>query len=76
MFATGAEAAAYLDGEIDRTSVGIGGSATVQDLGLYELLGKHNTVIWHWKQEAAEARKTAMTTDVYLDVGERRCRER
>ena len=66
VFATGAEAAAYLDGEIDGMSVGIGGSATVQDLGLYELLGKHNTVIWHWKQEAAEARKAAMTTDVYL----------
>lgn len=65
-FATGAEAAAYLDGAIDGASVGIGGSSTVQELGLYELLGKHNTVIWHWKQEAGEARKAAAVTDVYL----------
>lgn len=66
VFATGAEAAAYLDKEIDGVSVGIGGSATVRDLGLYELLEKHNQVIWHWKQEAGPARIAAMNTDVYL----------
>lgn len=66
VFASGAEAAAYLDGEIDGASVGIGGSGTVQALGLYELLEKHNTVIWHWKQEPGEARRAAMTADVYL----------
>ena len=51
VFATGAEAAAYLDKEIDGMTVGIGGCATVRDIGLYELLEKHNEVIWHWKQE-------------------------
>ena len=66
VFATGAEAAAYLDGEIDGATVGIGGCATAQELGLYELLEKHNTVIWHWKQEGADVRKKAMATDVYL----------
>ena len=66
VFATGAEAAAYLDGEIDGASVGIGGCATAQELGLYELLEKHNTVIWHWKQEGADVRKKAMTTDFYI----------
>ena len=66
VFATGAEAAAYLDKEIDGVSVGVGGSATVRDLGLYELLEKHNQVIWHWKQEAGPARIAAMNTDVYL----------
>ena len=35
VFATGAEAAAYLDGEIDGATVGIGGCATAQELGLY-----------------------------------------
>ena len=34
IFATGAEAAAYLDKEIDGMTVGIGGSATVRDIGL------------------------------------------
>ena len=64
--ATGAEAAAYLDGEIDGATVGIGGCATAQEIGLYELLEKHNTVIWHWKQEGADVRKKAMTTDFYI----------
>ena len=66
VFATGAEAAAYLDGEIDGLTVGIGGCSTVKELGLYEKLEKHNTVIWHWTQEGADVRKKAMATDVYL----------
>lgn len=66
VFAAGAEAAAYLDGEIDGATVGIGGCATAQELGLYELLAKHNTVIWHWKQEGADVRKKAMVTDFYI----------
>ena len=66
VFATGAEAAAYLDDEIDGLTVGIGGCSTVKELGLYEKLEKHNTVIWHWMQEGADVRKKAMATDVYL----------
>ena len=64
--ATGAEAAEYLDGAIDGVTVGIGGSSTVQDINLYEKLEGHNTVFWHWKQDADTARKEAMTADVYL----------
>lgn len=66
VFASGAEAAAYLDEAIDGKSVGFGGSVTLDQLGLYETLGKHNTVVWHWKQDAAQARREAMTTNVYL----------
>lgn len=65
-FATGAEAAAYLNTVIDEQTVGIGGSSTVKALGLYELLGSHNAVCWHWMQEPVSARKQAMQTDVYL----------
>ena len=66
VFATGAEAAAYLDSVIDGRTVGFGGSATLNAMGLYELLETHNTVIWHWKQEARPARRAAMQTDIYL----------
>lgn len=66
VFATGAEAAAYLNGEIDGKTVGIGGSGTVKNIGAYELLSAHNTVYWHWITEPNEARKNAMNTDVYL----------
>lgn len=66
VFSTGKEAADYLDAAIDGKSVGFGGSATLDALGLYERLGGHNQVIWHWKQDAAPARKAAMQSDVYL----------
>ena len=66
VFGTGAEAAAYLDGAVDGKTVGFGGSMTLDQLGLYDALGRHNTVVWHWKQEAGPARREAMFTQVYL----------
>ena len=67
VFSTGKEAADYLDTAVDGTSVGFGGSATLDALGLYERLGTHNQVVWHWKQEDKDAaRREAMTTGVYL----------
>ena len=65
-FASAAEAAEYLDGAIDGKTVGFGGSATLDALGVYDRLAGHNTVIWHWKQPADEARKAAMGAQVYL----------
>ena len=62
-FATGAEAAAYLDGAIDGKSVGIGGSVTAQELGLYDQLASHNEVHWHWTNGPAE-RAAAMGAQV------------
>ena len=64
-FATGAEAAAYLDGAIDGTTVGVGGSITVQELGLYDKLASHNTVYWHWVN-GPEERQKAATAEVYI----------
>ncbi|MCI8819631.1 MAG: LUD domain-containing protein [Oscillibacter sp.] len=67
VFSTGKEAADYLDAAIDGKSVGFGGSATLDALGVYERLGKHNETVWHWKwEDPAAARREAMTTDVYL----------
>jgi len=66
VFSAGREAADYLDAAIDGKTVGFGGSATLDALGLYDRLGGHNRVVWHWKQEAGPARREAMTTDVYL----------
>lgn len=60
------DAAGYLNREIDGKTVGIGGSLTVDSLGVYEMLLSHNRVFWHWKQEADTARKAAMNTDIYL----------
>ena len=62
-FDTGAEAADYLDREIDGTSVGIGGSQTVKELGLYAKLSAHNQVVWHWEGGSLA---DAAQTEVYL----------
>lgn len=62
-FATAAQAADYLDSVIDGVSVGIGGSMTVEQMGLYDRLQSHNTVHWHWKGgDVAQA----AVADVYL----------
>ena len=64
-FATAKEAADYLDAQIDGATVGIGGSMSVQQLGLYDLLASHNEVHWHWVNGPAE-REQAVGTQVYL----------
>lgn len=65
-FETAAEAAAAIDAAIDGRTVGFGGSVTLEQLGLFDRLGTHNTVFWHWRQSAAEARQASMTAQVYL----------
>ena len=47
LFENKEKAADYLDGQIDGSSVGFGGSVTVKEMQLYERLGKHNKVFWH-----------------------------
>lgn len=55
----------YLNAAIDGKSVAFGGSVTLDEMGLFDSLGAHNTVFWHWKQ-GASARRRAMDTDIYL----------
>lgn len=68
VFPTGAEAADYLDREIDGKTVGIGGSMTISQLGLFDRLAAHNTLHSHWHTDGspAEAIRQAATTDTYL----------
>ena len=65
VFATGAEAAEYINSVVDNTTVGIGGSMTVQSMGLYETLSAHNQVFWHWVS-GPEAHAQASVAQVYL----------
>lgn len=64
------EAASYINGILDNTTIGIGGSMTIKEMGLYDLLKSHNEVYWHWRlddnQDINEIRSKAMTTEVYL----------
>ena len=69
-FPTAAEAARYLNGQIDGVIVSFGGSVTLEQMGLFESLGQHNEVLSHWHvpagKDPAEIRAKAMTTEVYL----------
>ena len=65
-FDTAAEAADYVASTIHGKTVGIGGSLTVEALGLYERLTRDNTVYWHWRTNDAETRRQAALAQVYL----------
>lgn len=69
-FDTAAEAAAYLDKSIDGKTVGAGGSITLQEMGLYDLLAAHNQMYWHWHaaegMDTKEFQRRAATADIYI----------
>ena len=65
-FDTAAQAAEYVADELKGMSAGIGGSKTVEAMGLYETLAKQGEVYWHWKQPTAEERDRAAHAQAYL----------
>ena len=66
-FETKEAAAEALCAGIHSKTIGFGGSVTVQQMGLYERLGKDNTVFWHWAEgDRAAAQENAATAQVYI----------
>ena len=69
-FKTGAEAAAYLDGQIDGRLVGFGESETLISMRLYDLLVKHNEVYdpQHPREgmDFFSTAKKCLTTDIFF----------
>ena len=65
-FASGAEAAEFLVQTLHGTSIGIGGSVTIDTLGVYDRLCRSNEVFWHWKNHAPETRERAGKAETYL----------
>ena len=67
---TAAAAAAYMNAQIDQRSVGFGGSVTLEQMGLYELLASHNECHWHQRMPAdkttMEVRRAANASQVYI----------
>lgn len=68
VFASGEEASAYLNREIDGVTVGMSGSVTLGQLGLKESLSAHNVLYHHGFTpcDPARARRLAASADVYL----------
>jgi len=78
---TKSEVADYLDKILDNTTIGIGGSMTVEELGVYDKLVTHNEVAWHWNvksdippekrvQKAAEAKVYITSANGIAESGE------
>ena len=65
-FATKEEAADYLAGAIRDTTVGMGGSKTLDQLGIYDRLAEHNEVFWHWRVPGVETLNKALMAQTYL----------
>ncbi len=63
---TGAEARDYLNGKIDLTSVGFGGSETLNQIGLYDALRSHNAVVWHRNMFSDDVKHLASHAKVYV----------
>ena len=52
-FPTGQAAKDWLAAQWSGKTIGLGGSMTLEDLGLYEALSQGNTVYWHWRTPGA-----------------------
>ena len=66
VFATGAEAADYLAQTLHNTCIGIGGSVTIDEIGVYDRLSADNDVIWRWKKPTPDSRERGAAAETFL----------
>ena len=70
IFDTKELAANYIDKQINQKTVGLCGSVTIQQMNLFAMLSKHNTVYWHDEKPAdmsvMETRTAASRADIYI----------
>ncbi len=65
-FANRREAADYLCEKITNTTVGLGGSRTIEEMDVYDRLCETNKVYWHAKVPGQETTKQATGSRVYI----------
>ena len=65
-FDTQSEAKEYLFSEVKGERVAFGGSMTVKDMGLYELLKTNNLVFWHWEDKNPNQREIEAEVTTYI----------
>ena len=66
VFATGAEAADYLAQTLHNTCIGIGGSVTIDEIGVYDRLSADNDVICRWKKPTPDSRERGAAAETFL----------
>ena len=69
-FSKAEDAVRYLDRTLDGQTIGFGGSMTLEEIGLYEVLAPHNTVYWHQRipegQTSQQVRLSANAAPFYI----------
>ena len=64
------DAANYINGQVNQKSIGLGGSVTIHEMNLFEILSSHNVVYWHDKKPddmtIMETRTAASRAEVYI----------
>lgn len=65
-FATGAQARDYVCGQLHGRTIGLGGSQTLESLGIYEALCGDNEVFWHWKNKTPDTAEKGTAAQVYI----------
>lgn len=65
-FDTAKEAADYLSQQIQGTSVALGGSVTLTQMGIFDLLAQNNTVVSHGRIPGSPARDLARHAKIYI----------
>lgn len=69
-FENSKDAVKYLNESIDGKTVGMGGSMTLEEMGLYEPLCSHNDVSWHQRipadKTSLQVRDEASKAEIYI----------
>ena len=68
-FATKELACEYVSNLYEGKTIGIGGSITIEQMGLYEKLNTRNTVYWHLRstpEDVLQTRQNAVRAQIYL----------
>jgi L-lactate utilization protein LutB len=65
-FDTKEQAHDYLVANITDKKVVFGGSATLQEMGLYDALSEKNDVFWHWITKDVDRKEPTNSAEVYL----------
>lgn len=65
-FETKEQATEYLKGKISYTTVAFGGSETLAQMGLFEVLSEKNIVSWHSHAESKDVRALSRQCKIYI----------
>lgn len=67
-FETVEEANAYLNSQIDGKTIGVGGSKTLDEMGVLNTLSEHNKVLFRFTGERSpvDIMKDALTADIFI----------